>query len=119
MTKEKESWLSVFDIFSKYLFVIFILAIPAVSAQVPDSTLTPEEKQQFDEILTPIVKIYKFILYAASIIAVIFLLFAGISYMTSGNDIRKRDTSKHMATYVVIGLVVIWAAPFAVNLLIQ
>ena len=34
------------------------------------------------------------------------------------NDIRKRKTSKHMAAYVLIGLAVIWAAPFVVNLLI-
>ena len=119
MTKEKENWMSVFGILSKYLFVIFILVIPTVSAEVLDTTLTAEEKEQFDEILVPIVKIYKFVVYVVSLIAVILQLFAGISYMNSGSDIRKRDTSKHMAAYVVIGLVVIWAAPFAVNLLIQ
>lgn len=82
------------------------------------TTITPEDKAKFDEILTPVAKIYNFIKYAASLVAVIALLFAGISYMFSGNDIRKRDTAKNMATYVVIGLVVIWAAPFVVNMLI-
>ena len=83
-----------------------------------DTTISAEDKAKFDEILTPVEKIYNFIKYAASLVAVIALLFAGISYMFSGNDIRKRDTAKNMATYVVIGLVVIWAAPFVVNLLI-
>ena len=91
----------------------------AVHAQASlDTTISAEDKAKFDEILTPVEKIYNFIKYAASLVAVIALLFAGISYMFSGNDIRKRDTAKNMATYVVIGLVVIWAAPFVVNLLI-
>ena len=78
----------------------------------------PYVKAKFDEILSPVTKIYNLIKYGASLVAVIALLFAGISYMFSGNDIRKRDTSKNMAAYVFIGLVVIWAAPFVVNLLI-
>ncbi|MBI2657619.1 TrbC/VirB2 family protein [Candidatus Woesearchaeota archaeon] len=68
--------------------------------------------------LTPVSKIYTFIKYAASLAAAIALLVAGVNYMFSGSDIKKRDTSKHMAAYVLIGLAVIWAAPFVVNLLI-
>ena len=83
-----------------------------------DTTVSAEDKAKFDQILTPVTKIYTFIKYAASLVAAIALLFAGFSYMFSGNDIRKRETSKHMAAYVLIGLAVIWAAPFVVNLLI-
>ena len=105
----------------KILSYFLILTIPllrVVNAVELDTTISPEDKAKFDEILTPIMKIYNFIKYTVSIIAVIALLFAGINYMFSGSDIRKRDTSKNMAGYVLIGLVIIWAAPFTVDLLI-
>ena len=72
----------------------------------------------FDDILKPVVKVYDFAKYAASIIAMIFLLFAGITYMTSGGDTQKREQAKNMVMYVVIGLVVIWAAPLIVNFVV-
>ena len=83
-----------------------------------DTEITAEEQQQFDKILQPVFKIYNFVKYIATVVAVIFLLYAGISYMTSGNDPKKRDQAKNIVTYVVIGMVVIWAAPLLVNLLI-
>ena len=106
------------------LLLYFVVMLPFVypaSAQTADldTTISAEDQAKFDEILTPVMKIYNFIKYTASVIAVIALLAAGISYMFSGNDVRKRDTSKNMAAYVLIGLVIIWAAPFAVNLLIS
>ena len=102
----------------KFMIMSFVLSIPFVKAVDLNTTISDTEKQQFNEILTPVMKIYNFVKYTASVIAVIALLFAGITYMFSGNDIKKRDTAKGMATYVIIGLVVIWAAPFVVNLLI-
>lgn len=56
--------------------------------------------------------------YIATVVAVIILAIAGISFMTSGTDPKKRDTAKGMATYVVLGLLVIWAAPLIVGFLI-
>jgi multisubunit Na+/H+ antiporter MnhB subunit len=35
--------------------------------------------------------------------------------MTSGSDPKKREDAKNMAMYVIIGLIVIWAAPLIVN----
>lgn len=102
----------------KFLVMSFVFSIPFVKAVDLNTTITEEEKTQFNEILTPVMKIYDFVKYTASVIAVISLLFAGITYMFSGNDIKKRDTAKNMASYVVIGLVIIWAAPFVVNVLI-
>ena len=110
----------------KAVSYLLILLLPflkfsgtAYAAASLDSTISAEDKAKFDEVLTPVMKIYNFIKYTASLIAVIALLFAGISYMYSGNDIRKRETSKSMAAYVLIGLCIIWAAPFVVNLLIS
>jgi hypothetical protein len=46
------------------------------------------------------------------------LLFAGITYIMSGSDAGKREKAKNMITYVILGLAVIWAAPFIVKLVL-
>jgi len=117
MENKNIGWIRVLGYLMLFIVPLFNFAGTVHAADL-DTTISEADKAKFDEILTPVAKIYNFIKYAASLIAVIALLFAGISYMFSGNDIRKRDTSKNMAAYVLIGLVVIWAAPFVVNLLI-
>lgn len=112
------NWVRALSYFLIFLVPMFKFAGIAHAAADLDTTVSAEDKAKFDQILTPVSKIYTFIKYAASLVAAIALLFAGFSYMFSGNDIRKRETSKHMAAYVFIGLAVIWAAPFVVNLLI-
>lgn len=92
--------------------------MPMVAAVDFDSDLSDDDKATFDEILEPVMKIYNFVKYAATVLAVVVLLFAGVSYMTSGSDPRKREQSKNMAMYVIIGLIVIWAAPLIVNFIV-
>jgi hypothetical protein len=72
----------------------------------------------YDQILQPIQAIYDLVKYAVTIIAGLVLLFAGISYIMSGSDPMKRDKAKNMIMYVLIGLAVIWAAPFIVKLVL-
>ena len=72
----------------------------------------------FDEILKPVQAIYDLVKYAVTIIAGLVLLFAGISYILSGSDPMKREKSKNMVMYVLIGLAIIWAAPFIVKLIL-
>ncbi len=115
--KNKKS--NLINLLLKFLIPIFIISMPFAKAVDLNTTLTEEDKVQYDQILTPVLKIYNFVKYTASVLAVISLLFAGIVYMFSGNDIKKRDTAKSMASYVIIGLVIIWAAPFVVTLLIS
>ena len=104
------------------ILLLLLTALPLVAAAETrvdlDTSLSSEDQERFDAILEPVLKIYNFVKYIASVVAVIFLLYAGISYMTSGADPRKRDTSKNIATYVIIGLLIIWAAPMIVELLI-
>ncbi|MCF7861837.1 pilin [Candidatus Woesearchaeota archaeon] len=95
-----------------------IIAMPMVAAVDFDSDLSDDDKATFDEILEPVMKIYNFVKYAATVLAVVVLLFAGVSYMTSGSDPRKREQAKSMAMYVIIGLIVIWAAPLIVNFIV-
>jgi predicted small integral membrane protein len=98
-----------------------LLLLPMVLADVAtlNTTVSPEDKAKFDAILTPVMKIYNFIKYIASAVALLFLLYGGISYMTSGNDPRQKDSSKNIIMYVIIGLLVIWAAPLIVELLVS
>lgn len=103
------------------VMVLALLLLPAVLAvEYADVNTqpTPEEQATFDQILQPVVKIYNFVKYVATVVAVIILAIAGISFMTSGTDPKKRDTAKGMATYVVLGLLMIWAAPLIVGFLI-
>lgn len=72
----------------------------------------------FDEILAPLQTIYDLVKYTATVIASLIMVFAGISYITSGSDPGKREKAKNMVMYVIIGLMVIWAAPFVVELIL-
>ena len=111
-------WASVLSYFLILILPLLQSASVVHAAADLNTTISADDKAKFDQVLTPVTKIYNFIKYAASLVAAIALLFAGISYMFSGDDIKKRETSKHMAAYTLIGLAVIWAAPFVVNMLI-
>lgn len=103
------------------MLLLLGVTIPAALAEERvdlDTTISAEDQAKFDAILQPVIKIYNFVKYVASVVAVIFLLYAGISFMSSGSDPRKRDIAKSIATYVIIGLLIIWAAPMVVELLI-
>lgn len=102
------------------LILLALLLLPVVVLAVDfNSTITPEDQHTFDQILEPVMKVYNFIKYAATVLAVIFLVFAGITFITSGNDQAKRESAKMMATYIVIGLIIIWVAPLVVTYLVK
>lgn len=74
--------------------------------------------QTYDQILQPITTIFNLAKYSVTLIAGLVLVIAGIMYMTGGSDPLKREKAKNMVTYVVIGLAIIWIAPFIVQLMI-
>ena len=88
-------------------------SVNAQSARPPTGTV---DTATFDQILEPVWKVYSFVKYTATAIAILFLLFAGIQFIMSGNDVMKRENAKHMISYVFVGLIVVWAAPFVVQL---
>jgi len=90
------------------LILALILATPMVFAG---------DEDVFDDLLEPVMKIYNFVKYSATVLAMLYLTFAGITYLMSGNDQVKREQAKAMATYVIIGLIVIWSAPLLVEYL--
>jgi cation transport ATPase len=95
-------------VFPAVVLSLFLLQIVLVSAA----------NATYDQILQPIQAIYDLVKYAVTIIAGLVLLFAGITYIMSGADAGKREQAKNMIMYVIIGLAVIWAAPFIVKLVL-
>ena len=82
------------------------------------SLVAAASEADFEEILAPLTTIYNLVKYAATIIAGLVMLFAGITYIASGSDPGKREKAKNMVMYVIVGLIVIWAAPFVVDLIL-
>ena len=92
--------------------IFLLLVVTQVSLVVAAS------EADFEEILAPLTTIYNLVKYAATIIAGLVMLFAGITYIASGSDPGKREKAKNMVMYVIVGLIVIWAAPFVVDLIL-
>ena len=101
------------------VFFVAIFAMQFVMAVDFNQPISSEDKQTFDQILEPVMKIYNLAKYIATTVAVIVLLFAGLTYMTAGSNPAKREQAKSMIMYVVIGLVVIWVAPLLVNFIVS
>lgn len=101
------------------LILLTLFLLPTIVSAIDfNADVSDSDKATFDKMLEPVMKVYNLVKYVASAIAVLVLSFAGITYMISGSDPKKRDNAKNMATYVVIGLVIIWIAPLAVSFLI-
>ncbi len=102
------------------LLLVLLPFVGAVNEHAPlDVEISDEDKAMFDEILQPVVKIYTFLKYIATVVAAIFLLYSGMSYMASGSDPRKREDAKNIAAYVIVGLLIIWAAPLLIGFLVS
>lgn len=100
-------------------FFISLLVMNFISSVDFDQEISEEDRETFDEILEPVMKIYNLVKYSATVLAVIVLLFAGITYMTSGSNPAKREQGKNMVMYVIIGLAVIWVAPLIVQFIVS
>ena len=102
------------------LFSLLLLVLPFAMAEVDfDGELTEEEKEEIDVILTPIMKIIRFLQYASTAICVLMFINAGITFIASGGDQAKREEAKRKAVGVVIGIIVIWTAPSVVMYLVK
>ena len=98
------------------IILLLLLGMPFVLAAIDfEAGITPAEEAQFDGILAPVMKVYNFIKYAATMIGVLVLVFAGISFITAGGEMAKKEQAKNMAFGVVIGLILIWVAPLIVQ----
>ena len=98
--------------------VLILTVVPVLAAVDFNKPISDQDQATFDKILEPVMKIYNLVKYIATAIAGVILLIAGINYMFSGSDPKKRENAKSMAMYVIIGLIIIWATPFVVKFLI-
>ena len=77
----------------KPLPLLMILMILANTAIAVDFNTGPsaQDRVAFDRILEPVMKIYNFVKYAATVVAVMMFVFAGITFITAGGDVGKRN----------------------------
>ena len=97
--------------------LLFLLLCTTFVLGAPDFTtpLDPTDEAALDQILSPVMRVYNAIKYTATVIGVLMLMFAGVTFMTAGGETGKKDRAKFMAAGVVIGLIVIWMAPLVVQ----
>ena len=98
------------------IFLLLFLMTPLASAAVDLSEeISTDDEAAFDEILEPVMDVYNFVKYVATVVAALVLVGAGILFMMSGSNSAKREQAKNMVMYVVVGLIIIWVAPFVVE----
>lgn len=86
----------------------FLLLSAFVAAQTPGNITTITE---------PVNRIYDLVKAVVSILGIIAITIAGAHYMFSGSNIQTRESAKSMASYAVVGLVLVWIAPLVVTYL--
>jgi hypothetical protein len=100
------------------LFLLLLVVAPIALAELNfDQGLSVEEEAQVDAILAPVMKVFNIVKYGATIIGVLVIVFAGVSFLTAGGETSKKQRAKHMMAGVVVGLIVIWVAPLVVKLI--
>ena len=87
-------------------------SVHAVTITGPSST----DVNTFNQILAPVMKVYNFVKYAASVLALLFIVFAAVQ-MFMNNNPSEKEQAKTKVMYIVIGLGLIWVAPIIVNYL--
>lgn len=116
MKNEKMKSMDVLAIVCKFLLIVSVFAIPAVHAQDLNQPISAEDKATFDQMLTPVAKIYNFFKYTLSFVAGLAFFYGAGSIMFAGNDIRKKETGKVILASTLFGLAVIWASPYAIKM---
>lgn len=79
----------------------------------PGSATCSASKSTSDPITGPngvIIRVADLFALAAGIVAVIVIILAGWSYISSGGDAAKTKTAKDTIIYALVGIVVIWLA---------
>ncbi len=99
------------------MLVISSMVTPSVYAVTFDQP-SSSDIRTFEDILEPLMKLYNFVKYAATVLGVLFLVFAGVSFIMSSDDPKKRELTKSTASYIFVGMVVVWAAPMMVEYLL-
>lgn len=93
------------------LAVLFAIPFAGVHAQ----TQAPSIFKDVTDMLNVIRTLRNWLFTIVIVIAVVFLIYAGFQYITSGGDTKKIEGARAMIVNVVIGLVIAIAAIGLVN----
>lgn len=107
-------WIALLVLLPLVFMPVYSMAAQAASI---DDDPTSSEQQAFDEILTPVMSIYRLVKYAAAIMGALALAVAGAMYMFSASNVQRREQSKSWFGYIFVGLVVILGTPSLIGLL--
>ena len=100
-------------------FVVFPLFVPLVLFLVLGLPFVHAADADLDKIKEPLNRVYSVVQALVSVVGVIVISFAGFKFMVSGENVQARESSKQMLSYAVVGLMVVWMAPFLVNYLVS
>ena len=78
-----------------------------------------EDEITMDNIWNTAADVVNWILIAVGIICVVFIIFGGIRYATSGGDAEKVKKAKNTLLYAIIGLAIALLAAVIVNLVVD
>lgn len=81
------------------------------------SSLNQTRFASLEEFLMTMVNSY--LIIGVAILAVIFLIKSGISYILSGGDSKKTEEAQKSIVYIIIGLVICILAPLLIQYLIK
>lgn len=81
------------------------------------SSLNQTRFASLEEFLMTMVNSY--LIIGVAILAVIFLIKSGISYILSGGDPKKTEEAQKSIVYIIIGLVICILAPLLIQYLIK
>jgi type IV secretory pathway VirB2 component (pilin) len=88
-------------------------SISAVETFVGNGTFTNKPLSAF------IQDIVKYFLGFVTLIAVIYIIYAGFQLMTGGADEEKVKKARQIITYVIAGIVLMWVAYWIVDIIIK
>ncbi len=94
------------------------MAVGTAFAQLPDPSPIPglPDEANVGDIKTLIVNIVTTVLDFVLLIAVVYVIVAGIRLIVSGGDEAQKDKAKQTIIYVIIGIIVILFARVIVSL---
>ena len=99
--------------------LVLVLMLLPLAYSVHAVEITPpsgDDINSFNQILEPVMKVYNFVKYASSVLALLFIIFAAVQMFINNNPSEK-EQAKAKVMYIVIGLGLIWVAPIIVNYL--
>jgi heme/copper-type cytochrome/quinol oxidase subunit 2 len=119
----KKPYLKLTSLAASAGFAILAVALTASSALALDVTgnsditgLSPSSSLSAKTIINNIVNI---ILYAAGILAIVYLIWGGVTYITAGGDAEKATKGRVAITNAIIGIAIIVAALAIFKLAVQ